>query len=429
MADFDFTVAAEVRLWGARVGVVAETTAGGVVFEYAPEFRAKGIEISPRHLPLQRLGPIEFPALRPLEAFQGLPGVLADALPDRFGNAVIAQYFEREGKPAAALSPVQRLLYVGRRAMGALEFEPALEVPRTERVDEALDVARLVAEARQIVEGQVDVAVPEMMQLGASAGGARPKAVILWNAMRHEVRSGVAPLRPGDEPWLLKFDGVGELEHPDPEPQPYNRIEYAYTLMAQGAGIATAEVRLLEERRLAHLMSRRFDRVGGERVHLHSLGGLDHADFNLPGSHSYEQYLRTVLELGLPPAAVDEAFRRTAFNIVAVNQDDHVKNISFLMDRTGVWRLAPAYDLTFAKGTGYTRRHQMTLNGKTDRFTRADLLTLGARFGLKQDGAPLLGQVADAVADWPRCAAEAKVPRERATEIGLLHRKLRGNER
>jgi serine/threonine-protein kinase HipA len=425
----DFTVAAQVRLWGDLVGVVAETTIGGVVFEYAPEFRRRGLEISPRHLPLGRLGPVEFPSLRAVESFQGLPGVLADSLPDRFGNAVIKQYFERKGAPEKALSPVQRLLYVGRRAMGALEFEPALDVgDGNDQVEEALTVAKLVTEARQIIEGRTDIAVPEMMQLGASAGGARPKAVILWNPLRGEVRSGTAAQRPGDEHWLLKFDGVGELEHPDPEPQPYNRIEYAYFLMAKQAGIETAEVRLLEERRLGHLMSKRFDRgqAGGRadsaRIHMHSLGGLDHADYNLPGRYSYEQYLRAILELALPPSALDEAFRRMAFNVVAVNQDDHVKNFAFLMDREGKWRLSPAYDLTFAKGTGYTRFHQMSLNGKTDRFTRADLLAVGAKFGIKRDGAHLLDQVVDAVGDWERCAVEAKVPRERVREIEQLHR-------
>jgi serine/threonine-protein kinase HipA len=420
----DFTVAAQVRLWGDLVGVVAETNAGGVVFEYAPEFRRRGLEISPRHLPLGRLGPVEFPLLRAVESFQGLPGVLADSLPDRFGNAVIKQYFERVGRPEAAFSPVQRLLYVGRRAMGALEFEPALDVSdRSDQVEEALTVAKLVTEARQIIEGRTDVAVPEMMQLGASAGGARPKAVILWNPLRNEVRSGTAAQRPGDEHWLLKFDGVGELERPDPEPQPYNRIEYAYFLMAKQAGIETAEVKLLEERRLGHLMSKRFDRGrDGERTHMHSLGGLDHADYNLPGRYSYEQYLRAVLELALPPSALDEAFRRIAFNVVAVNQDDHVKNFAFLMDAHGKWRLSPAYDLTFAKGTGYTRFHQMSLNGKTDRFSRADLLAVGAKFGIKRDGAHLLDQVVDAIGDWERCAVEAKVPRERVVEIGQLHR-------
>jgi serine/threonine-protein kinase HipA len=418
----EFTVAAQIRLWSELVGVVAEDDAGAVVFEYAPEFRRRGLEISPRHLPLARLGPVSFPALRRLDAFQGLPGVLADALPDAFGNAVIRQYFERAGRPQDALSPVQRLLYVGRRAMGALEFEPAVDLPMTPVAEEALQVARLVQEARRIIEGRVDVALPEIMQVGASAGGARPKAVILWNRERNEVRSGFAPLRPGDESWLIKFDGVGELEHPDPQSRPYNRIEYAYNRMARDAGLQTAEVHLLEERRLAHFMTRRFDRAGARRLHLHSLGGIDHADFNAPGSYSYEQYLRVVLELGLPPMAIEEAFRRAAFNIAAVNQDDHVKNFSFLMDSGGEWQLSPAYDLTFARGSGYTRHHQMTLNGKVDGFVRADLLTLGARVGLRQDGAAVLEQVLAAVREWPKYAEKSGVPDSRRDAIQALHR-------
>jgi serine/threonine-protein kinase HipA len=418
----EFTVAAQIRLWSELVGVVAEDDAGAVVFEYAPEFRRRGLEISPRHLPLARLGPVSFPALRRLDAFQGLPGVLADALPDAFGNAVIRQYFERAGRPQDALSPVQRLLYVGRRAMGALEFEPAVDLPMTPVAEEALQVARLVQEARRIIEGRVDVALPEIMQVGASAGGARPKAVILWNRERNEVRSGFAPLRPGDESWLIKFDGVGELEHPDPQSRPYNRIEYAYNRMARDAGLQTAEVHLLEERRLAHFMTRRFDRAGARRLHLHSLGGIDHADFNAPGSYSYEQYLRVVLELGLPPMAIEEAFRRAAFNIAAVNQDDHVKNFSFLMDSGGEWQLSPAYDLTFARGSGYTRHHQMTLNGKVDGFVRADLLKLGARVGLRQDGAAVLEQVLAAVREWPKYAEKSGVPDSRRDAIQALHR-------
>jgi serine/threonine-protein kinase HipA len=278
-------------------------------------------------------------------------------------------------------------------------------------------VARLVDEARQVVTGRVNIALPEIMQIGASAGGARPKAVILWNPGSREVRSGFAPPREGDEPWIIKFDGVGELSHPDPEPQPYNRIEYAYTQMAKAAGITTAEVVLLEERRLAHLLSRRFDRANGARIHFHSLGGIDHTDYDLPGSYSYEQYLQVVLTLGMPPAALDEAYRRTVFNVIAVNQDDHVKNFGFLMDRDGKWRLSPAYDVTFAKGQGYTRHHQLTLNGKVDDLTRDDLLALGARFGIKQNGAAIIKEVVAAVQQWSTFAAAAGVPKERVTEI------------
>lgn len=418
----DFVAAAEVRLWGRQVGAVAEDSDGGIAFEYSDEFRNSGLEISPRHLSLSRRGPVSFPALQRLDAFQGLPGVLADALPDRFGNEVIRAWFAEQGRTEAAFSPVQRLLYIGRRAMGALEFEPAIALPRTAAIDEAIEVASLVEAARRVVSGHIDVAVPEIMQLGASAGGARPKAVIRWNPGSNEVRSAFAPAEPGDEPWIIKFDGVGELDAPDPASKPWNRIEYAYNRMAAAAGISTPEVHLLEERRLAHFMVRRFDVEGERRLHLHSLGGLDHADFNAPGTYSYEQYLRVILELGLPPAAIEEAFRRMAFNIAAVNQDDHVKNFAFLMGPDGRWDLAPAFDLTYAKGAGFTRLHQLSVGGKRDGFTRADLLAVGEAFGLRGRGAPELDQVLDAVGDWPAHARKARVPTDRIKAISAAHR-------
>jgi serine/threonine-protein kinase HipA len=281
----------------------------------------------------------------------------------------------------------------------------------------------LLDEARRVIEGRSDVAVPEIMQLGASAGGARAKAVVLWNPKTDEVRSAFATPQAGDQSWIIKFDGVGEPGHPDPKPQPFNRTEYAYHLMAREAGIETAESRLLEERRLAHFMSRRFDRDGsGGRIHFHSLAGLDHADYNAPRSYSYEQYLLVCRELRLPPAALEEAFRRAAFNVVSVNQDDHVKNFAFLMNQDGAWRLSPAYDLTYAHGRGYTRTHQLTLNGKAEGLTRADLLKLGAELGLKQDGAPVIDEVCSAVKRWAAFAKKAKVPKDRIEAIGAEHR-------
>ena len=417
MAD---RVAARIVLWDRTVGAVAEEPSGQVVFQYDPAFRRSGLEISPRHLPLSLGAPIAFPALRQLEAFMGLPGVLADGLPDRFGSALIRQYFTRQGTPERADRPIQRLLYVGRRAMGALEFLPALEVGPA--VEEIIQLKHLVDEARTVVQGRFEVAVPEMMRMGTSAGGARPKALILWNRQTNEVRSGFARPREGDEPWMLKFDGVGELDAPDPHPQPYTRIEYAYTRMARAAGLTTAEVELLPDRRLHHLLVKRFDRDEAGRLHYHSLGGLDHADYNAPGSYSYEQYLLVCRELGLPPAELDEAFRRAVFNVAAVNQDDHVKNFGFLMNRDGRWSLAPAFDLTYAQGGGFTRRHQLTLNGKTGDFDRGDLLALGRSLGVKRDGAAVIDQVLDAVRDWPRFAHAAAVPADRTRAIGAAHR-------
>jgi len=413
---------AEVRLWDATVGAVAELDDGQVIFEYDETFRRSGLEISPRNLPLRSRGPQTFPELSRLEAFEGLPGVIADALPDRFGNAIIRTYFADRGTPDAAMSPAQKLLYIGSRAMGALEFQPALKIPRSSREKEAIEIAHLVEAARRIVEGRVEVAVPEIMRLGSSAGGARAKAIILWNREMNEVRSAFAPVRSGGEHWLIKFDGVGELGDPNPEPQPYNRIEYAYSFLARDAGIEMTETHLLEERTLAHFMTKRFDRADGRRLHLHTLGGMEHVDYNVPGLYSYEQLFRVVLALGLGYPALDQAFRRACFNILAVNQDDHVKNFGFLMDENGVWRLSPAYDLTFVRGRGFTRRHQMSFAGKRDEFTATDIEEVGARFGLAGNGRPIVQEVAEALTRWPNIAREIGVPEDRIAAVGNAFR-------
>lgn len=416
---------AEVWIWDTFVGAVAEESTGTVTFEYSPEFARRGLQISPIKLPLSRTGPITFPELNRIESFAGLPGVLADALPDRFGNAIIQKYFTAKGRPNAAMSPVQKLLYMGKRAMGALEFRPAVRLPATPAERQSLEVASLVEQARRVVEGRTEVAIPEIMRVGASAGGARPKAIILWNHGKGEVRSAFAKPRAGDEHWIIKFDGVGELDAPNPHPQPYNRIEYAYSRMARAAGINLPRTYLLKERRLAHFMIERFDRVDDRRVHLHSLGGIQHVDYNAPGHFSYEQYLRTVLTLNLGYEALEEAFRRAVFNLSAVNQDDHVKNFSFLMDEAGTWRLAPAYDLAYAKGRGFTRMHQMTLAGKSDGFTKEDVITLGAKMGIKNDGARIIEQVGDGLDTWERYAREAEVPAERIEFIASAFRRFK----
>ena len=420
----DAVALAQVWLWDRFVGAVAEDTNGAVAFEYDPEFARAGLEISPIKLPLSHLGPVAFPELARLESFSGLPGVLADALPDRFGNALIRKYFADRGEPSRALSPVQRLLYMGTRALGALEFRPALKLRAKRAEEEAIQVARLVAEARHVVEGRVDVAVPQIMRVGASAGGARPKAIVLWNRATRELRSDFAVARPGDERWIIKFDGVGDLGAPDFTPRPYNRIEYAYSRMARDAGIDVPETFLMEEQGLAHFMIRRFDRRGDGRIHVHTLGGMHHVDYNQPGLFSYEQYLRTVLQLNLGYAALEEAFRRTVFNFAAVNQDDHVKNFSFLMDTSGAWSLAPSYDVTYAKGRTFTRVHQMTLADRSDGITRQDLRRLGKEIGIKRDGEQVIQQVADTLARWDTYASEAGVPTADAGRIGAELRRF-----
>ncbi len=422
---------AEVRLWGRTVGGVAELDDGAIVFEYDGEFRTSGLEISPIHLPLAIRGPVRFEELRRKGGFRGLPGVLADALPDAFGTQVIRAYYTARGELDKALSPVQHLLYVGERAIGALSFHPAEKLPLRAAESEALEVAALVADARRIIAGDADVAIPEIYRIGSSAGGMRPKAVVLYNPASGEIRSAFAPARPGDVPAILKFDGVGEegVERRIGEPRPFNRVEAAYARMARDAGLDVAEVIVLEsDQGHAHLVIPRFDDPLEGGLHQHTLGGLLHLDYNDPGASSYEEFLRTVLRLGMPPAAVIEGFRRMVFNVLAVNQDDHVKNLSFHMDRAGTWSLTPAYDLTFARGGGWTARHQMRVADKQSGITRNDLLEVASTFGIRNPGA-VIDRVADAVGDWPRYAAAQGVPastldrvedalQERAEEVG-----------
>ncbi len=408
-------IVAEVRIWGQTVGAVAESDDGRVTFEYAPEFRRSGLELSPIHLPLSLRGPIEFPHLVPTETFQGLPGLLADALPDRFGNAVIERWFEQKGRSGDALSPVQRLLYVGERAMGALSFRPVHEVAPA--VEEALEIAALVTAARQVIEGSPEVAVPEIMRVGASAGGARAKAVVLWNAETKRIRSAFAHPEPGDEDWLIKFDGAGDIEDPQRAARPHNRVEFAYHRMALAAGISMSECALLRDGELAHFLTRRFDRNGSPR-HVHSLGGMTHTDYNRPGLYAYEQLFRLILKIGGDDSMLAEAYRRAVFNVLARNQDDHVKNTAFTMGRDGRWRLSPAYDLTYARARGFTRVHQMSFAGKRDGFDVADLIEVGKRFGIKQRGRRIIREVADALRGWAEAAREAEVPTALAQAIG-----------
>jgi serine/threonine-protein kinase HipA len=421
---------ARIVLWHHAVGAVAELGDGRVIFEYEPAFARSGLEISPVKLPLSLNGPVSFPELARVESFGGLPGVLADALPDAFGNAVIRRYFEARGTPNAAFSPVQKLLYIGQRAMGALEFLPPLDVPPSPNAEMAIEVARLVAEARRVIAGDPVVAVPEMMQSGASAGGARAKATILWNREQNEVRSAFATRRAGDEHWLIKFDGVsrgggGHGIEAEFQAGPWGRIEYAYSVMARAAGIEMMESQLLREREFAHFLTKRFDRVDHRRLHLHSLGGLQHIDYNVRGAFSYEGYFRTIRQIGLGQPSIDEAFRRMTFNLAARNQDDHVKNLGFVMDANGDWRLAPAFDLTWAMGGQWARTHQMTARGKDDEFTRDDLLAIGREFDVAKGGAGIIEQVDAALAVWPTAAREAELDATMIDQINASFRRFR----
>lgn len=273
------------------------------------------------------------------------------------------------------------------------------------------------------------MAVPEIMQVGASAGGARAKALVLWDRAAGKVRSGFASPTPQEEPWLIKFDGVSKTEggHAlarDFKPGPYGRIEYAYSLIARRAGIEMAETHLLREREFAHFMTKRFDRHGSERVHMHSLGGMHHVDYNVRQVLSYEDYFRTIQQLDLGAPALEEAFRRMVFNVVARNQDDHVKNVAFLMDKDGSWRLAPAFDMIYAVGGDWAGTHQMRVNNRDDNFAKEDILAVGAKFGIPQKGQEALDRVLDAVSAWPEFAESAELGKEHVERIGKSFRLL-----
>ncbi|MEJ2206306.1 MAG: type II toxin-antitoxin system HipA family toxin [Gemmatimonadota bacterium] len=407
----------EVRLWGHRVGALVELESGVALFEYAEDFRRTGLEISPVHLPLRLRGPLRFDHLKS-DTFERLPGVFADSLPDAFGRKVIRAYWAAEGREEE-LTALQKLLYVGTRAIGALTYHPARELPDRLREVQALELRALAHDASQIVQGRAEVAVPEIYRLGSSAGGVRPKAVVRFDPSSREIWSGFDDIGEGRIPAILKFDGVGEDATEDRlgAPQHYNRVEATYARMAEGAGIDVTTLEILEDDGHAHLLVFRFD-LGpeGERLHQHTLGGLIHVDYNDPGASSYEEYLRRILGLGMPYASLAEGYRRALFNVLGVNQDDHVKNLSFHMFPDGRWTLTPAYDLTFARGAGFTSRHQMSLRGKREAITERDLTLLGEELGISRPER-IIAHVRDAVSGFRAYAKDAGVPADVAERI------------
>jgi serine/threonine-protein kinase HipA len=418
---------AAVRLWGRRIAAVSLEDGEEVAnFQYDPAFVDSGIEVSPLVMPLaSRL--YAFPAL-PRAAFLGLPGLLAEALPDKFGNALINAWLATQGRTPDSFNAVERLCYLGTRGMGALEFAPE-HGPRTRRAT-TVKVDALVSLASEILAHRNELALHfapgkrhsslnELLQVSTSAGGARAKAIIAWNPTTEEVRSGQVKAPPGFEYWLLKFDGVAENRDKElADPEGYSAIEYAYFLMARAAGIEMAECRLLEEGGRRHFMTRRFDRTpDGGKLHMQSLASLLHLDFNAAGAHSYEQAFDAIRRLRLPMNATEQQFRRMSFNVLARNQDDHVKNIAFLMDKSGAWSLAPAFDMNYAFNPQgrWTKTHQMTINGKQDDFTLEDFRACAAAAGLKRGRAEtILAETLAAVERWPEFAEQADVlPQQR----------------
>lgn len=416
---------AEVRLWGRTIGAVS-LAAGETVaaFEYDPDFARSGIEISPITLPLSR-NVYRFPELS-RRTFYGLPGLLADSLPDKFGNVLIDAWLATLGRRPDSFKVIERLCYTGERGMGALEFQPATG-PKA-RFASRIEIDKLVELASEVLSHRNNLqasfadesrerALADILRVGTSAGGARAKAVIAWNPATNEVRSGQVATGEGFEHWLLKFDGVsGNRDKELDDPQGFGVIEYAYYRMARDCGIEISESRLFEEGGRRHFMTRRFDRLpGGEKLHMQSLCGLAHFDFNLAGAYGYEQALLVMRQLGLPMSAIEEQFRRMAFNIVARNQDDHVKNIAFLMDKSGNWSLSPAFDLTYSYNPAgaWTARHQMSMNGKRDDFSMGDFKACAKAASMKRGRAEIIvGEVLATVSRWRNYAEEAGVPAE-----------------
>ncbi len=417
------TTLAEVKMWGRTIGAVSladgQDTAA---FEYDPKFAGSGIEISPLMMPLATRV-YTFPELSK-QTFHGLPGLLADSLPDKFGNALINSWLASQGRRPDSFNPVERLCYTGVRGMGALEYAPATGPKARQatriQIDKLVDLASEILTHRNnlnvsLVGKHKENALRDILRVGTSAGGARAKAIIAWNPSTNEVRSGQLPAAKGFEYWLLKFDGVsGNKDKELEDPKGYGLIEYAYSKMAADAGITMSDCRLFEENNRHHFMTRRFDRLAGcEKLHMQSLCALAHYDFNLAGSYSYEQALLVIRQLGLPMSSIEEMFRRMVFNIIARNQDDHVKNIAFLMDKSGTWALAPAFDMTYSfnpSGT-WTASHQMTLNGKRDDFILEDFKACARTASMKRGRAEtIIKEVWEKVLHWRDYADDVGVP-------------------
>ncbi len=405
-----------VKMWGTTVGYLHQDDNGMVGFQYDEEFLKSNIEISPVKMPLSTVT-YTFPAL-PEQTFHGLPGMVADSLPDKFGNIVINRYLESQGRTADSLSVIEKLCYTGKRGMGALEYEPSQELTTmNETVDlDALTklASEILSEKEQIHIEKNDNLMAQLMECGSSVGGARAKTLIAWNPETNDIRSGQINAGKGYEYWLLKFDNIKNNKDKDSRPDDgeYTKVEYAYYLMALDAGIEMSECRLYKENGSAHFMTKRFDRKGvkGEKLHMQSLCALAHMDFNSPRIYSYEEAFSVMKQLKLPYSDFVQLFRRMVFNEYAKNYDDHTKNISFLMDKKGVWSLSPAYDITFSyrKDSIWVSAHQMLINGKSDNITKEDLLKVSEKANIKKsDAVKIIEQVISSVSKWEQFAEKS----------------------
>jgi serine/threonine-protein kinase HipA len=416
----------EVRIWNERVGAVTlEPTLGFYVFQYDPKFVRMGVQLAPLTMPLaQAQNPFVFTDL-PVETYKRLPALLADALPDKFGNALITRWMTLHGVNPGQITELDRLAYMGKRGFGALEFKPIRGSSR--EPSSALQLGKLVESARVAVTGSLEndlesqSVLSEIIRVGTSAGGARAKAAIAWNASTGEIRAGQFEAPAGFEHWLLKFDGLSKNQGFG-QSRDFGRVEYAYSLMAKAAGIEMSECQLLEENGRAHFMTKRFDRSGQQKHHLQTLCAISHLDFNQIGAHDYAQYFQTIQNLGLGYNALEQGFRRMVFNIMATNCDDHTKNFSFMLEQHQTWKLAPAYDLTFSYDpeNKWLRQHLMSVNGVFDRINKDDCLGVAERFAIGT--APrILEEVRAAIENWEQFAKLAGVSKTEIKRIGTHH--------
>lgn len=415
-----------VKMWGTVVGYLHEEENGIIGFQYDKDFLKSRIEISPVKMPLSNRT-YSFLNLRE-ETFYGLPGMVADSLPDKFGNIVINKYLEAQGRTSDSLSIIEKLCYTGKRGMGALEYEPAQDL---EFESKELDIDALTKLASDILTEKESLHIKhdsnmmsQLMECSSSVGGARAKTLIAWNPLTDDVRSGQIDAGSGYEYWLLKFDNIKNNKDKDatPDENEYTKVEYAYYLMAKSAGINMSECRLYKENGSSHFMTKRFDRIGqkGEKIHMQTLCAIAHMDFNLPRTYSYEEAFDIMKKLKLPYKDFVELFRRMVFNDYAKNFDDHTKNISFLMDKKGVWSLSPAYDVTFAykRDSIWVNAHQMLINGKSENITKEDLLAVARNVGIKnQDAQKCINVVESAIKNWELFANEVGISKQNIKRI------------
>lgn len=426
---------ANIKLWGQAVGSVAWDPETGVAsFEYAPSFLNSGWDLSPLLMPLSEAKGREysFPELRKSLTYRGMPGLLADVLPDKYGNALIDAWLIRNKRRTGSLNPVEMLCFIGKRGMGALEFEP--QFPKGSNTSTHIEIADLVQVANHILTGRKsfitkikpdeEKALIDILKIGTSAGGARAKAVIAYNAQTGEVRSGQANASKNFTHWLIKFDGVSDTQFG--ATHGYGRVEMAYHLMAKDAQIEMTECRLLEENGRAHFMTRRFDReADNEKIHVQSLCAMRHFDFNDVDLHSYEQLFETMRMLGLPYPQAEQVFRRMVFNVLARNCDDHTKNTAFLMNKRGQWKLSPAFDVchSYRPGSEWVSMQSLSLNGKRQKIGRDDFLAVAKNMNIKK-AATIIEQVNDVIQHWDIYAKEVGVDNKLARAIGKTLLKL-----